>query len=156
RRAGGRRRGGRPPGPGGPAPGAPGAGGGGAPAPPAPAARAAQALPGHHGPVDIRTAPGALPPVLLLAAERDGATPYPGALGLQERLPGSSLVTENGAGTHGIAYGPNTCVNAHVEAYLLHGTVPGHRVYCAPRAEPKPGDGTRATGKARKGATSPR
>lgn len=120
------------------------------------AARAAQALPGHRGPVDIRTAPGALPPVLLLAAERDGATPYPGALGLQERLPGSSLVTENGAGTHGIAYGPNTCVNAHVEAYLLHGTVPGHRVYCAPRAEPKPGDGTQATRKARKGATSPR
>ncbi|MGW1838472.1 alpha/beta hydrolase [Streptomyces sp. NPDC002067] len=115
------------------------------------AVRAAQALPGGHGPVDVRTAPGALPPVLLLAAERDGATPYPGALALQGRLAGSSLVTERGAGTHGIAYGPNTCVNAHVEAYLLHGTVPGHRVYCAPRAEPKPGDRART----RKRAAAP-
>jgi pimeloyl-ACP methyl ester carboxylesterase len=94
---------------------------------------------GKNGPVDVRTEPGALPPVLLLAAERDGATPYPGALELQRRLPGSSLVTERGAGTHGIALGPNDCVNHYTEAYLLHGKVPAHRVYCAPRDEPVPG-----------------
>ncbi|MFJ6750151.1 alpha/beta hydrolase [Streptomyces sp. NPDC091266] len=96
------------------------------------------ALNGRRDAIDVRTEPGALPPVLLLAAERDGATPYPGALELQRRLSGSSLVTENGAGTHGIALGPNDCVNKYTEAYLLHGKTPGHRVYCAPRAEPVP------------------
>ncbi|MFJ5680097.1 alpha/beta hydrolase [Streptomyces sp. NPDC093097] len=101
------------------------------------------ALRGPRGPLDVRTEPGALPSVLLLAAERDAATPYAGALELQRRLPGSSLVTERGAGTHGVAFGPNDCVNAHVEAYLLHGKVPGHRVYCGPRAEPVPGQSLR-------------
>ncbi|MFI7100980.1 alpha/beta hydrolase [Streptomyces sp. NPDC050161] len=96
------------------------------------------ALHRRHGPVDIRTAPGALPPVLLLAAERDGATPYPGALELQRRLSGSSLVTEQGSGTHGIALGDNACVNKYTEAYLLDGKMPAHRVYCGPRAEPRP------------------
>ncbi|MFF2811282.1 alpha/beta hydrolase [Streptomyces sp. NPDC058000] len=94
---------------------------------------------GQRGPLDIRTEPGALPPVLLLAAERDAATPYPGALELQRRLAGSSLVTERGAGTHGIALGDNACVNSYVETYLLRGKVPGHRVYCGPRPEPVPG-----------------
>lgn len=97
------------------------------------------ALHGPRGPLDVHTEPGALPPVLLLAAERDAATPYRGALELQRRLPGSSLVTENGAGTHGIGFGDNSCVNKYAEAYLLRGKIPAHRVYCAPRAEPVPG-----------------
>ncbi|MGW5949226.1 alpha/beta hydrolase, partial [Streptomyces celluloflavus] len=59
-----------------------------------------------------------------------GARPPP------RRLPGASLVTENGAGTHGIAFGDNDCVNRYVEAYLLDGKVPGERVYCAARPEP--------------------
>ncbi|MGW9175927.1 alpha/beta hydrolase [Streptomyces decoyicus] len=98
-----------------------------------------EALHGPRGPLNIRTEPGALPPVLLLAAERDAATPYRGALELQRRLPGSSLVTENRSGTHGIAFGDNACVNNFAEAYLLHGKIPAHRVYCGPRAEPVPG-----------------
>ncbi|MGY5129763.1 alpha/beta hydrolase [Streptomyces nigrescens] len=97
------------------------------------------ALHGRRGPLDVHTEPGALPPVLLLAAERDAATPYRGALELQRRLPGSSLVTENGAGTHGVAFNDNACVNKYAEAYLLHGKIPGHKVYCAPRAQPVPG-----------------
>lgn len=100
--------------------------------------RADEALHGPRRPLDVRTAPGALPPVLLLAAERDAATPYAGALELQRRLPGSSLVTERGAGTHGVAFGPNACANRYTEDYLLHGTVPGHRVSCAPRPGPEP------------------
>jgi len=48
-------------------------------------------------PLDVRTLPGALPPTLILAAERDAATPYEGAVALQRRLSGSVLVTENGA-----------------------------------------------------------
>lgn len=96
-------------------------------------------LHGRRGPLDVHTEPGALPPVLLLAAERDAATPYRGALELQRRLPGSSLVTENGAGTHGVAFNDNACVTKYAEAYLLHGKIPAHKVYCAPRTEPLPG-----------------
>ncbi|MFJ3586687.1 alpha/beta hydrolase [Streptomyces sp. NPDC090127] len=76
-------------------------------------------------PLDVRTAPGVLPPVLILAAERDAATPYAGALELQRRLAGAALVTERDAGTHGIGGGANACVNGFLENYLLTGAVPG-------------------------------
>ncbi|WP_338701613.1 alpha/beta hydrolase [Streptomyces sp. Q6] len=90
-------------------------------------------------PVDVRTRPGALPPTLILAAERDAATPYAGARELNRRLAGSVLVTEREAGTHGIAGGPNACVNGHLDAYLLDGQVPMRRAAtCAPHAEPTP------------------
>ncbi|WP_307821866.1 alpha/beta hydrolase [Streptomyces coffeae] len=101
---------------------------------------------GHQRPVDIGigtglgTGPGrgTLPPVLLLSAERDAATPYAGAKELWRRLPGSSLVTERNAGTHGLWGGPNTCVNRHVDTYLLTGKTPGRSADCAARAEPEP------------------
>lgn len=89
-------------------------------------------------PLDVRTGPGELPPVLILAAERDGATPYAGALELRRRLSGSALVTERGAGTHGIAGGPNQCVNAHLDTYLLTGRLPARGADCAPHPEPRP------------------
>ncbi|WP_137992670.1 alpha/beta hydrolase [Streptomyces vilmorinianum] len=93
-------------------------------------------------PLDVRTGPGVLPPVLILAAERDAATPYDGALELQRRLWGSALVTERDAGTHGIGGGANACVNGHLETYLLTGAVPGgtpvRRASCAPHPEPDP------------------
>ncbi|HET9382195.1 MAG TPA: alpha/beta hydrolase [Streptomyces sp.] len=89
-------------------------------------------------PRDVRTGPGVLPPTLILAAERDAAAPYRGALEMHRRLSGSVLVTERGAGTHGIAGGPNRCVNAHLEAYLLEGRLPARRAGCAPHAEPEP------------------
>ncbi len=75
----------------------------------------------------------------MVAAERDGATPYPGALELQRRLgAGSSLVTETGSGSHGVVGGRNDCVDRHVERYLLTGATPGWRVTCAPHPEPAP------------------
>ncbi|MER5888224.1 alpha/beta hydrolase [Streptomyces sp. NPDC001941] len=89
-------------------------------------------------PVDIRTAEGALPTTLILAAERDAATPYEGALELQRRLEGSVLVTERDAGTHGIGGGANACVNGYLEDYLLHGKTPVRRAACAPHPEPDP------------------
>ncbi|MCF3124921.1 alpha/beta fold hydrolase [Streptomyces arenae] len=95
-------------------------------------------------PVDVGTAEGTLPPTLILAAERDAATPYEGAKELNRRLPGSVLVTEEGAGTHGIGAGPNKCVNGHLDAYLLEGTVPARRAACAPHREPEPLTGERA------------
>ncbi|MBC7267897.1 MAG: alpha/beta fold hydrolase [Streptomyces sp.] len=89
-------------------------------------------------PLDVRTGPGELPPTLILAAERDAATPYEGAIELHRRLSGSSLVTERDAGTHGIAYGPNACVNAQVDAYLLEGRLPARRASCAGHPLPEP------------------
>ncbi|MEV1023774.1 alpha/beta hydrolase [Streptomyces sp. NPDC050264] len=90
-------------------------------------------------PVDVRTAPGALPPTLILAAERDAATPYAGARELNRRIAGSVLVTERGAGTHGVAGGANACMNGHLDAYLLDGVVPERRAAaCAPHPEPAP------------------
>ncbi|KPI10455.1 TAP domain protein [Actinobacteria bacterium OK074] len=89
-------------------------------------------------PVDVRTAPGALPQTLILAAERDAATPYTGALELRRRLPGAVLVTERDAGSHGIGAADNPCVNARLESYLLDGPLRGGNTSCAPHAEPKP------------------
>ncbi|MFF1282440.1 alpha/beta hydrolase [Streptomyces sp. NPDC058299] len=89
-------------------------------------------------PLDVRTAPGELPPVLILAAERDAAAPYQGALETNRRLAGSVLVTERDAGTHGVGGGPNPCVNAYLDAYLLEGRLPARHASCAPRPEPQP------------------
>ncbi|MCQ4083078.1 alpha/beta hydrolase [Streptomyces sp. RB6PN25] len=89
-------------------------------------------------PVDVSLAPGELPPVLMLAAERDAATPYAGALDAHRRLPDSVLVTEKGSGSHGISGGPNRCVNAHVDAYLLHGDTFDGDVTCDPHPQPQP------------------
>ncbi|MER7517922.1 alpha/beta hydrolase [Streptomyces sp. NPDC126499] len=101
-------------------------------------------------PLDVRTGPGVLPPVLVLAAERDAAAPYEGARELQRRLAGSALVTERDAGTHGTGGGANACVNGYLERYLLTGSVPAaaatggpggtpvRRASCAPHPEPDP------------------
>ncbi len=89
-------------------------------------------------PLDVRAGAGALPPTLILAAERDAATPYDGALELHRRLAGSTLVTERDAGSHGLAGGANACVTAHLTAYLLEGRVPGRRASCAPHPAPEP------------------
>ncbi|WP_405678007.1 alpha/beta hydrolase [Streptomyces sp. NBC_00048] len=90
-------------------------------------------------PVDIGARPARLPRTLIVAAERDGATPYPGALELQRRLGAeAALVTEKGSGTHGVVGGRNDCVDRHVERYLLTGDIAGRRVTCPPHPEPAP------------------
>ncbi|MFI2206326.1 alpha/beta hydrolase [Streptomyces sp. NPDC020192] len=104
-------------------------------------------------PLDVRTGPGELPPVLILSAERDAAAPYAGALELNRRLSGSVLVTERDAGTHGIGGGANACVNGYFETYLLEGRVPGRRASCAPHQEPKPDT---PAGRAKRPAKLPR
>ncbi|MFE2549760.1 alpha/beta fold hydrolase [Streptomyces sp. NPDC059355] len=90
-------------------------------------------------PVAVGGRPGPLPRTLIVAAQRDGATPYPGALELQRRLGAeAALVTEKGAGAHGVVGGRNDCVDRHVERYLLTGDTSGWRVTCAPHPEPAP------------------
>ncbi|MEU7602003.1 alpha/beta hydrolase [Streptomyces sp. NPDC041003] len=95
-------------------------------------------VPRRQRPVAVER-PALLPRTLVVAAERDGATPYAGALELQRRLgAGAALVTEAGAGSHGVVGGRNDCVDRHVERYLLTGATPGWRVTCAPHPEPAP------------------
>ncbi|GGO92179.1 hypothetical protein GCM10012280_41760 [Wenjunlia tyrosinilytica] len=73
-------------------------------------------------PVDVGAGTrGRLAPVMIVAAERDAATPYAGAVELRRRLSGSVLVTERDSGSHGVTDLPNPCVNHRVVDYLLHG-----------------------------------
>ncbi|MBB1260849.1 alpha/beta hydrolase [Streptomyces alkaliterrae] len=89
-------------------------------------------------PLEVGAEPGALPPVLLLAATGDAATPYEGALELRRRLPDSVLVTERDSGTHGVGGGPNACVNHHLERYLLADVAPAEDTACTGRPAPEP------------------
>ncbi|MBO8185454.1 alpha/beta hydrolase [Streptomyces spirodelae] len=94
-------------------------------------------------PLDVGADASELPDVLLVAATHDAATPYDGALETQRRLAGSSLVTERGAGNHGVS-GGNPCMDTHIERYLLDGKTPGTHAECAARPEPRPGARQRA------------
>jgi pimeloyl-ACP methyl ester carboxylesterase len=91
----------------------------------------------QHTPVDVKTGKG-LPPVLIVQAERDAATPYGGALELHQRFKGSRLITEKDAGSHGVTGLVNSCVNNRVDAYLLTGELDARDVTCEPHATPKP------------------
>jgi fermentation-respiration switch protein FrsA (DUF1100 family) len=88
-------------------------------------------------PLDVKTGKG-LPPVLIVQSERDAATPYEGAVELHERFKGSRLITEKGAGSHGVTGLVNPCVNERVDTYLLTGKTDRRDVTCAPHATPKP------------------
>lgn len=97
----------------------------------------------------LEVAPGkGLPPVLIMQAERDAATPYGGAVELHERLKGSRLITERDAGSHGITNVENPCINKRVDAYLLKGTVGGKDATCGPHTAPVPEEEAAAGGKA--------
>ncbi|WP_030418595.1 alpha/beta hydrolase [Streptomyces sp. SCSIO 75703] len=91
----------------------------------------------QQNPLDVKTGKG-LPPVLIVQAERDAATPYAGALALHQRFKGSRLITERNAGSHGVTGLVNPCVNDRVDTYLLTGRVDARDVTCAPHATPKP------------------
>lgn len=80
---------------------------------------------------------------LIVHATDDGATAVEGSYALRERLPGSSLVIEDGGLTHGVALTGNTCVDEVVVAYLREGALPergagGADLTCDARAEPEP------------------
>ncbi|HJE59771.1 MAG TPA: alpha/beta hydrolase [Nocardiopsis listeri] len=81
--------------------------------------------------------------VLLVHATDDGATSVEGAHSLRERLPGSSLVIEDGGITHGVALTGNACVDEAVVDYLREGVLPergaeGPDLTCDARPEPEP------------------
>ncbi|MFF9569140.1 alpha/beta hydrolase [Streptomyces sp. NPDC014685] len=114
----------------------------------------------------VRVSNRALPPVLLLQATEDAATPYEGGVTLHRRLHGSGLVVEQGGGNHGITLSGNDCLDEHLVAYLAEGTVPRGRgsradadAVCAASPEPRPLTGeaavksARRTGSGSRGAT---
>ncbi|WP_210430192.1 alpha/beta hydrolase [Streptomyces physcomitrii] len=91
----------------------------------------------QHTPVNVKSGKG-LPPVLIIQAERDAATPYEGAVELHKRFKGSRLITEKDAGSHGVTGVVNPCINDRVDTYLLTGKVGDRDATCAPHATPKP------------------
>jgi pimeloyl-ACP methyl ester carboxylesterase len=88
-------------------------------------------------PVNVKTGKG-LPAVLIVQSTRDAATPYPGAVELHKRFKGSRLITENGAGSHGVTGLVNPCINTRVDSYLLTGKTDAADVTCTPHATPIP------------------
>ncbi|MFM9371051.1 alpha/beta hydrolase [Streptomyces sp. Da 82-17] len=88
-------------------------------------------------PVEVKSGKG-LPPVLIVQAERDAATPYEGGVELHKRLAGSRLITEKNAGSHGVTNLVNPCINERVDTYLLSGKTDSRDVTCEPHATPKP------------------
>ncbi|MFJ4342325.1 alpha/beta hydrolase [Streptomyces sp. NPDC088915] len=73
-------------------------------------------------PTDVRN--DRLPPVLVLQATDDAATPYEGAVAAHRLLRRSSLVVEEGGGNHGVTLAGNDCLDEHLAAYLATGRVP--------------------------------
>ncbi|MGW8353202.1 alpha/beta fold hydrolase [Streptomyces wedmorensis] len=97
-----------------------------------------------------------LPPVLILQATDDAATPYEGGVALHRLVRGSSLVVEQGGGNHGVTLGGNDCLDDHLATYLATGKVPRAEgdaevdAVCEALPEPEPEPLT-ATGKKAQG-----
>ncbi|MGP4027590.1 alpha/beta hydrolase [Actinomadura sp. 3N407] len=68
-----------------------------------------------------------LPPILLVQATEDAATPYAGALETHRRFPTSRLVVQAGGGNHGVSLSGDRCVDTAVAAYLGGGELPASR-----------------------------
>ncbi|WP_245623064.1 alpha/beta hydrolase [Spirillospora albida] len=77
-------------------------------------------------PPEVRGA-ASLPPILLVQATHDAATPYPGAIETHRLFPTSRLVVQENGGNHGVALGGDACVDAAVAGYLRDGALPPDR-----------------------------
>ncbi|MFF6773286.1 alpha/beta hydrolase [Streptomyces sp. NPDC012637] len=109
-------------------------------------------------PVDPLTPPDVtndkLPPVLVLQATDDAATPYEGGVALHRMVRGSSLVVEEGGGNHGVTLAGNDCMDEHLVAYLSTGKVPRGAdgaeadAVCETLPEPEPAKATATRGTA--------
>ncbi|WP_236790423.1 alpha/beta hydrolase [Amycolatopsis sp. GM8] len=65
-----------------------------------------------------------VPPVLMVQATHDPATPIEGAQRAHQAFKGSRMITVTGEGDHGIYAGGNAAVDKVVESYLVDGVVP--------------------------------
>ncbi|WP_328647465.1 alpha/beta hydrolase [Amycolatopsis sp. NBC_00348] len=82
-----------------------------------------------------------LPPVLMLQATMDGATPFEGAVRTHDMVPSSRMIIESGGGSHGLYNRPqvrNACVDGYATDYLLTAAMPAADVVCPAHPEPTP------------------
>ncbi|GAA4229029.1 alpha/beta hydrolase [Actinomadura meridiana] len=68
-----------------------------------------------------------LPPILLVQAQEDAATPYDGAVETHRLFPTSRLLVQRGGHNHGVSLSGDRCVDGAVAAYLGSGRVPASR-----------------------------
>lgn len=91
-------------------------------------------------PAPVPAAPArSLPPMLMVQAELDPATPWEGALRAHRENPATRLVAVDDQGGHGVYLSDNTCVRAAVDRYLMRGTLPVKDVLCP--GDPLPMEG---------------
>ncbi len=82
-----------------------------------------------HGPAPAALDVTGAPPILLVGATHDPATPYAWSVALQQQIAGSVLLTRNGYGH--TSYEFSDCVQTNVNAYLESRTVPAIGTTCA-------------------------
>ncbi|MCB0910191.1 MAG: alpha/beta fold hydrolase [Propionibacteriaceae bacterium] len=73
-------------------------------------------------------------PVLVVGNVHDPATNYAGARAVSRLLPNSRLLSSNNWGH--TAYGVSGCATAHVDAYLVEGTLPAPGTVCTDGRQP--------------------
>jgi pimeloyl-ACP methyl ester carboxylesterase len=86
-----------------------------------------QAWPTSRHPVPPETAAGSAP-ILVVGNLHDPATPYAGAVHLAATLRTGVLLTWDGEGH--TSYGQSSCIDAKVNAYLIHGAIPAPHTTC--------------------------
>ena len=84
----------------------------------------------YAGPWETRTSK----PVLVVGNFFDGVTAYTGARAVNQQIANSRLLSYAGWGH--TAYGRNGCTTAHIDAYLVDGTLPRAGTVCP--ANPNP------------------
>jgi pimeloyl-ACP methyl ester carboxylesterase len=82
-----------------------------------------------HGPAPAPLDVTAAPPILLVGATHDPATPYAWSVALQQQISGSVLLTRDGYGHTSFVF--SGCVQAAVDAYLDDLTLPAPGTTCA-------------------------
>jgi hypothetical protein len=78
------------------------------------------------------------PPIVVVGALRDPATPYEWSVALADQLEDGRLVTYDGDGH--VALGSSTCVDAIAIDYLVDLVAPSDGAFCDNEYEPFPGD----------------
>jgi pimeloyl-ACP methyl ester carboxylesterase len=85
------------------------------------------------------------PPILLINATLDGATPFADALEVRKLFPSARLVAEKDATSHANSLGGNPCIEDRISKYLSTGELPARKpgdepdVVCNRMPEPTPG-----------------
>ena len=70
-------------------------------------------------------------PILVVATTHDPSTPYAGGVEVSKELDSATLLTYDGDG-HTAYHRGSSCIDAAVDAYLIHGTVPAAGTTCKP------------------------